>query len=80
MWLKNLMLIVIFLSTISISTLFAEEPLELFSKEGSHSVGHDQNMLEINSYNKEKFDQVLKHFQTVSVVDRKKGEIFLISA
>ena len=51
------MLIVIFLSTISISTLFAEEPLELLSKEGSHSVGHDQNMLGINSYNKKKFNQ-----------------------
>ena len=76
MWLKNLMLIVIFLSTISISTLFAEEPLELLSKEGSHSVGHDQNMLGINTYKKKKFDQALKHFQTASVVDRKKGEIF----
>ena len=78
------MLIVIFLPTILISTLFAEEPLELSSEEplelssieGSHSVGHDQNMLGINSYNKKKFDQALKHFQTASVVDRKKGEIF----
>ena len=77
MWLKNLMLIVIFLSTISISTLFAEEPLQLISKEGSHSVGHDQNILGINSYNKKKFDQAWKHFQTASVVDRKKGEIFI---
>ena len=40
------------LPTILISTLFAEEPLELSSIEGSHSVGHDQNMLGINSYNK----------------------------
>ena len=70
------MLIVIFLPTILISTLFAEEPLELSSIEGSHSVGHDQNMLGINSYNKKKFGQALKHFQTASVVDRKKGEIF----
>ena len=76
MCLKNLMLIVIFLPTILISTLFAEEPLELSSKEGSHSVGHDQNMLGINSYNKKKFDQALKHFQTASVFDRKKGGIF----
>jgi len=76
MWLKNLMLIVIFLSTTSISTLFAEEPLELLSKEGSHSIGHDQNMLGINTYNKKKFGQALKHFQTASAVDRKKGEIF----
>ena len=44
MCLKNLMLIVIFLSTILFSTLFAEEPLELSSIERSHSVGHDQNM------------------------------------
>ena len=56
--------------------MFAEEPLELSSKEGSHSVGHDQNMLGINSYNKKKFDQALKHFQIASVFDRKKGEIF----
>jgi len=56
------MLIVIFLPTFLISTLFAEEPLELSSIEGSHSVGHDQNMLGINSYNKKKFDQALKHF------------------
>ena len=76
MCLKNLMLIVIFLPTILISTLFAEEPLELSSIEGSHSVGHDQNMLGINSYNKKKFDQALKHLQTASVADRKKGEIF----
>jgi len=52
MWLINLILVVIFLSTISTSTLFAEEPLELLSKQGSHSVGHDQNTLGINSYNK----------------------------
>ena len=70
------MLIVIFIPTILISTLFAEEPLELSSIEGSHSVGHDQNMLGINSYNKKKFDQALKHFQTASVFDRKKGGIF----
>ena len=76
MWTKNLMLIVIFLLTISINTLFAEEPLQLLSKEGSHSVGHDQNMLGINAYKKRKFDQALKHFQTASVVDSKKGEIF----
>ena len=76
MWLINLILVVIFLSTISTSTLFAEEPLELLSKEGSYSAGHDQNTLGINSYNKKKFDQALKHFQTASVVDRKKGEIF----
>ena len=73
MWLINLILVVIFLSSISTSTLFAEEPLELLSKQGSHSVGHDQNTLGINSYNKKKFDQALKHFQTASVVDRKKG-------
>ena len=76
MCLKNLMLIVIFLPTILITPLFAEEPLELSSIEGSHSVGHDQNMWGINSYNKKKFDHALKHFQTASVVDRKKGEIF----
>ena len=39
-------------------------------------MGHDQNMLGIYSYNKKKFDQALIHFQTASVVDRKKGEIF----
>ena len=76
MCLKNLMLIVIFLPTILISTLFAEEPLKLSAVEGSHSVGYDQNMLGINSYNKKEFDQALKHFLTASVVDRKKGEIF----
>ena len=70
------MLIVIFLPTILISTLFAEEPLKLSSIEGSHSVGHDQNMLGINSYKKGKFDQALKHFQTASVVNCKKSEIF----
>ena len=80
MCLKNLMLIVIFLPTVLISTSFAEEPLELSSTEGSYSVGHDQNMLGINSYNKKKFGQALKHFQTASVVDRKKGEISSISA
>ena len=52
------MLIVIFLPTILNSTLFAEEPLELSSLEGSHSVGHDQNMLGINSYNKKKWPSV----------------------
>ena len=62
MWLKNLMLIVIFLSTISISTLFAEESLELISKEGSHSVGHDQNMLGINTYKKKKNLPSIKTF------------------
>ena len=62
MWLKNLMLIVIFLSTISISTLFAEEPLELLSKEGSHSVGHDQNMLGINTKKKKKNLPSIKTF------------------
>jgi tetratricopeptide (TPR) repeat protein len=70
------MIIIIFSSTISISSLFAEEPLELFSKEGSHSVGHDQNLLGIDAYKKQKFYQALKHFQTASVVDRKKGKIF----
>ena len=44
MCLKNLMLIVIFLPTILISTLFAEEPLELSSIGGSNSVEHNQNM------------------------------------
>ena len=76
MLLKNLMTIIIFSSTIAINPLFAEEPLELLSKEGSHSVGHDQNLLGIDAYKKQKFDQALKHFQTASVVDRKKGEIF----
>jgi len=38
------MLIVIFLPTILISTLFAEELLELSSIEGSNSVGNNQNM------------------------------------
>ena len=76
MLLKNLMTIIIFSSTSYISPLFAEEPLELLSKEGSQSVGHDQNLLGIDAYNKQKFDQALKHFQTASVVDRKKGEIF----
>ena len=65
------MLIVIFVPTILSSTLFSEELLELSSIEGSHSVGHDQNMLGINSYNKKKFDQALKHFQIASVFDRK---------
>ena len=76
MLLKNLMTIIIFSSTIAINPLFAEEPLELLSKEGSHSVGHDQNLLGIDAYKKQKFDKALKHFQTASVVDRKKGEIF----
>ena len=57
MCLQNLMLIVTFLTTILISTLFAEEPLELSSTEESHSVGYDQNMLGINSYNKKKISE-----------------------
>ena len=76
MWVKVLVSIISFSLIISINTLFAEEPLELVSKEGSHSVGHDQNMLGISAYKKKKFNQALKHFQTASVVDRKKGEIF----
>ena len=76
MWLKILVSVILFSLIIFTNTLFAEEPLELGSKEGSHSVGHDQNMLGINAYKKKKFNQALKHFQTASVVDRKKGEIF----
>jgi len=76
MWFKTLICVFSFSLVISINALFAEEPLELASKEGSHSVGHDQNMLGIGAYKKKKFDQALKHFQTASVVDRKKGEIF----
>ena len=67
---------VAFLLIISTSPLFAEEPLKIVSKEGSHSVGHDQNTLGINAYKKRKFNQALKHFQVASIVDRKKGEIF----
>ena len=78
MWVKVLVSIISFSLIISINTLFAEEPLEIVSKEGSHSVGHDQNMLGINAYKKRKFDQALKHFQTASVVDSKKGEIGLL--
>jgi len=76
MWLKILVTVIAFSLIIFINILFAEEPLQLASKEGSHSVGHDQNILGINAYKKKKFDQALKHFQTASVVDRKKGEIF----
>jgi len=76
MLLKIVVTIIAFTLLTYSNTLFAEEPLELAAKEGSHSVGHDQNMLGINAYNKRKFDQALKHFQTASVVDRKKGEIF----
>ena len=61
---------------IFISPLFAEQALDLPTKEGSHSVGHDQNMLGINAYKKKKFNQAFKHFQVASIVDRKKGEIF----
>ena len=62
----------------SINPLFAEKPLELMAKEGSHSVGHDQNKLGINAYNKKKFTQALKHFQVASIVYRKKVKFFLI--
>ena len=63
---------------IFINPLFAEQALDLPVKEGSHSVGHDQNTLGINAYKKKKFDQAFKHFQVASIVDRKRGEIFFI--
>ena len=64
------------ISIFIISPLFAEQALDLPVKEGSHSVGHDQNTLGINAYEKKKFDQAFKHFQVASIVDRKRGEIF----
>ena len=76
MRLKYLINVAGFLLMVSPGSLFAEEPLEIALREGSHSVGHDQNTLGINAYKKKKFDQALKHFQVASIVDRKKGEIF----
>ena len=50
--------------------------MELVPKEGSHSVGHDQNILGINTYKKKRIDHVLKHFKIASVVDQKNDEFF----
>ena len=68
--------ITFFLFIVLPSQLIAEETLTLSVKEGSHSVGYDQNTLGINAYNKNDFNQALTHFQVASVVDKKKGEIF----
>ena len=72
--------VVIILFFITASPVFGEETLVLPVREGSHSVGNDQNNLGMNAYKKKKFDQALKHFQVASIVDRKKGEIFLTLA
>ena len=68
--------VVIILFFITASPVFGEETLVLPVREGSHSVGNDQNNLGMNAYKKKKFDQALKHFQVASIVDRKTGEIF----
>jgi tetratricopeptide (TPR) repeat protein len=69
-------IITLFLFIVLPNQLIAEETLTLSVKEGSHSVGYDQNTLGINAYNKNDFNQALTHFQVASVVDKKKGEIF----
>ena len=69
-------IITLFLFIVLPNQLIAEETLTLSVKEGSHSVGYDQNTLGINAYNKNNFNQALTHFQVASVVDKKKGEIF----
>ena len=69
-------IITFFLFIVLPNQLIAEEALTLPVKEGSHSVGYDQNILGINAYNKNDFNQALTHFQVASVVDKKKGEIF----
>jgi tetratricopeptide (TPR) repeat protein len=69
-------IITLFLFIVLPNQLIAEETLSLSVKEGSHSVGYDQNTLGINAYNKNDFNQALIHFQVASVVDKKKGEIF----
>ena len=69
-------IITFFLFIVLPNQLIAEEALTLPVKEGSHSVGYDQNTLGINAYNKNDFNQALTHFQVASVVDKKKGEIF----
>ena len=69
-------IITLFLFIVLPNQLIAEETLTLSVKEGSYSVGYDQNTLGINAYNKNDFNQALTHFQVASVVDKKKGEIF----
>ena len=69
-------IITFFLFIVLPNQLIAEEALNLPVKEGSHSVGYDQNTLGINAYNKNDFNQALTHFQVASAVDKKKGEIF----
>ena len=68
--------VVIILVFVTVNPVFGEETLVLPVREGSHSVGNDQNNLGMNAYKKKKFDQALKHFQVASIVDRKKGEVF----
>ena len=68
--------VVIILVFVTVNPVFGEETLVLPVREGSHSVGNDQNNLGMNAYKKKRFDQALKHFQVASIVDRKKGEIF----
>ena len=69
-------IITLFLFIVLPNQLIAEDTLTLSVKEGSHSVGYDQNTLGIIAYNKNNFNQALTHFQVASVVDKKKGEIF----
>ena len=66
-------LMTVFFIFFAASPLFGEETLGLPAIEGSHSVGNDQNNLEIHAYKKKKFNQALKHFQVALLVDRKKG-------
>ena len=68
--------VVVILVFVTVSPVFGEKTLVLPVREGSHSVGNDQNNLGMNAYGKKKFNQALKHFQVASVVDRKKGEVF----
>ena len=68
--------VVIILVFVTVNPVFGEETLVLPVREGSHSVGNDQNNLGMNAYKKKKFDHALKHFQVASIVDRKKGEVF----
>ena len=72
-------IITLFLFIVLPNQLIAEETLTLSVKEGSHSVGYDQNTLGINAYNKNDFNQALIHFQVASVVDKKKVRFFLTS-
>ena len=44
--------IFVFFVFVYVNPLFGEETLSLTAKEGSHSVGNDQNQLGINAYKK----------------------------